>query len=163
MVALSEDDQQRVFWHTGMTGEGVYFAEDKATALQRMNNIPSNRIKDYVIKLLDQLDDIYECLNPDSLQRFSYKELVSGDLNRSVRRDDPRSIIRDWQRIYDHRVDELCRRLGIANYNDPTQRWRYVQDGGTYIKAIPGPADTSIASSREEFYEHIGGGFGGLW
>lgn len=146
-----------------MTGEGVYFAEDKMTALNRMNNIPSNRIKDYVIKLLDRLDVLYETLDPTSRVRFAYKELVSGEINRSVVRDDPRAIIRDWKRLYDEGVDELCRRLGIANYNDPSQRWRYVREGGAYVNAIPGPADTSIASSRHDWYESIAGGIGGLW
>lgn len=160
MPALSTEDQERVFFHTRMTGDGAYWAEDKATALQRMNTISSNTVVDYIVDLLNRLDDTWERLNPDSIQRFSYKELVAGDVNRTVLRDDPRSLLQTWERIYSMQVSTLCQTLGIADYYNNHDLHRYVQDGGTYIKSVPGPADTAVSSRRHEYLEDLCGTMG---
>lgn len=162
MPALQEPYRSKVLFHVGLSGSAMtaYYAEDRATAENAMDNIENNTVINYIEQLVDRIDDTYERMNPDSAQRFSYKENVSGDINRAVVRDDPRSIIRDWSRIYYEYVDELCRRLGIANYIDPSNRWRYVQDAGTYINSLPGPADTAISSRRIEYVEHTSGLFG---
>lgn len=161
MVALSYENQQRTLFHIGMTSESAYTAEDKAIAIAAMNNLESARIEQYFIDLLDELDDIWERLRGDSAQRFSYKEQVAGDINRAVVRDDPRSILREWRVIYDTRVEELCKKFGLPNYNDSANRWQYLRDSGTYINAVPGPADTAVSSRITEYVTHAaGGGFG---
>ena len=161
MVALSYEYQQKALFHVSMTSESAYTAEDKATAIAAMNNLESEIIAGYFIDMIIELDDIWERLRGDSAQRFSYKEQVAGDINRAVVRDDPRSILREWKVIYDMRVSQMCQKFGLPDYNDAGNRWQYLRDSGSYIMAVPGPADTAVSSRIVEYLTHsAGGGFG---
>jgi hypothetical protein len=160
MVALSYEYQQKALFHVSMTSESAYTAEDKAIAIAAMNNLESEIIMGYLVDMLDELDDVWERLRGDSAQRFSYKEQVAGDINRAVVRDDPRSILREWKVIYDMRVSQMCQKFGLPDYNDAGNRWRYLRDSGSYVMAIPGPADTAVSSRITEYQSHsAGGGF----
>jgi hypothetical protein len=161
MVALPYEYQQKALFHVSMTSESAYTAEDKGTAIAAMENLESEIIMNYFIDMIDELDDIWERLKGDSVQRFSYKEQVAGDINRSVVRDDPRSILREWKVIYDTRVSQMCQKFGLPDYNDVGSRWQYLRDAGSYVMAIPGPADTAISSRIREYQVDVaGGGFG---
>lgn len=174
MVALSNDDKERAYYHLGYgaarfgnieTGfPGSIDAADLARMEEACNNITSEYMERQVKIRLDQCDATDEAsdLLTTGGVRFSVKEQYIGDVNRTIVREELDDI-RAWREEYQQQTDMLAKLLGVANYNNPSaDRYRYERSGAEYIAAIPGPADTAVSSRRTEF-TLLAGGLGNFY
>jgi len=157
MVALSQLDTERLFFHMGMGNRQGIDVADVARVERASQSIPSDFIKRQIIDLLDECDYLYSASKPsNTVSRFSQKEIYSGDINRAVERETVRDI-RYWEELYLNACNKLANILWIPCYwNLGMERYRFSADAGVYIQALTGHADTSIASSKIEYQDLCG-------
>lgn len=144
MVSLSDRDQSRCRYHLAF-GAGVP-AGDRARLEEAFHDIQD----DYTLgKIVEQLDrcDRAESTSELGNAGFSSRELITGDINRSVIRTSNTDAFRIWRENYLVETDRLAQILWVPNYRrDYALRYRFSRHGAEYIKAVPGPADTSVGT-----------------
>ena len=170
MVAVEFHDKERIYFHLGYgaarlgsngVSQGGIDAADLAQVEEACDNITSQYMLGQVLDQLDILDQTYEVIKlvRASTGRFSVKEIIIGDTNRTINREEVRDI-RTWQQEYLNQCDELSRMLAVTNYRHPnTDRYRFSRSGADYIKGVAGPADTARWAKLEE-YHALAGSFG---
>jgi hypothetical protein len=164
MVVLAVQDQRRVRHHLGFSSGAGIGAGDRAQLQEAMENMDSNYHVNVVKRILDSCDERFEItlLSPSEIvSNFSRRELIAGDLNRTViRTTDPQEAVRWAHDTYLAATDELARQLWSPNYRqDLMMRFRYERSGGDYIRSIPGVADTAVGANLYNV-QLTGGGFG---
>lgn len=160
MVALSQYDKERAYFHLGYASRVAIDAADVARLEQACNEVWSDYQKTQLTKLLDICDMTYEQKFLVLNNWFDAREIFTGDVNRSSRRSEPQKQARIWESEYLKVTDQLAKELRVTNYNRPDSwTWTHERNAGAYIKAIPGPADTSVASRSVEF-TYLGSGMG---
>lgn len=161
MVALSKEDQERVYFHLGIGSRAGVDAGDIAQIEEAFNTIPSDYQLNRIIEQLDICDVAWETarlVRADN-SRFTTKEQYTGDINRAVLRE-AADDIQIWQRNYLNETRELAQLLWVPNYREQgMDKYRYERSAGAFIKSIPGIADTSIASKLQQWWD-LGGGWG---
>lgn len=145
MVALSSRDKSRTRFHLGY-GSGTP-AGDRARLEQAMNEIEDNYWAMRVRNHLNRCDNAFrECESDQQNSGIDYKELITGDINRTVVRFKAERL-RMRQENYIYECDLLADTLFVPNYRNPNHYYqRFFQEGGAYIRAVPGPADTAVGS-----------------
>lgn len=147
MPALSELDKSRTRYHLAYNC-GTVPAGDYARLEEAMTTLESNY---WVEKVKAQLDrcDRAEALSELGETGFSTKELITGDINRSIIRTSNNDGIRVWRENYLFECDRLAQTLYVPNYRDESQmRYRFERPGTSFIKALPGPADTCVGDRQ---------------
>ena len=147
MVRLVGLLKERVIFHLGYTGMYAGIPEgDVAQLEEACENIRSGYVLEQIEEACDRCDRVY-ALTEINQSAFSSKELISGDINRAViktRNDQMRFIEEEYMK----ETDKLSVILWVPNYRrDENIRYRIERGGGSYVNAIPGPADTSVASN----------------
>lgn len=160
MVALSELDKSRVFFHLGMGVRDGVDAGDLAQVEKACNTIPDEYTHLRTLEQLDICDEAFELSRMTrGGNRFTTREQYAGDLTRAITRENAKDF-RVWQENYLAEVRNLAQLLWVPNYRDEGMlRYRFERSAGAFINAIPGPADTAVASRRAEFVQ-LAGGFG---
>lgn len=162
MVAVSDLDKSRIYFHLGYGCKGGIDAGDLAEVEDACNSVPDDYTYNRIREQLDTCDVAHETakLNGDKT-RFKTRELYTGDLNRAIVREDSKDI-RTWKEEYLNETEELAQLLWVPNYRSAgMERYRFSRAAGAFINAIPGPADTSVSSRRLELVQ-LAGSFGGL-
>lgn len=160
MVALSDWDTSRVYFHVGMGNRtGIDIADLKAVK-DACELIPDEYTKMRILEQLDICDEAFELSKMTrGGNRFTTREQYAGDLTRAITRENAKDF-RVWQENYLAECRNLAQLLWCPNYRDEQMlRYRYERATGAFINAVPGPADTSVASRRVE-YVQLAGGFG---
>lgn len=147
MVKVVGKLKSRVRFHLGYTGMYAGIPEgDAAQFEEACNEVPDNYTLKRVEEACDRCDRVYELTEANRVG-FTSKELISGDINRAViktRNDQLRFI----EEAYLAETDKLALILWVPNFRrEDSARYRLERGGGSYVMAIPGPADTSVASS----------------
>lgn len=152
MVALSNLDKERVFFHLGYGSRVAIDVADISRVEQACNEIYSDYQKSMIEDLLDKADLTYEQKFMVSNSWYDTRELYEGDINRASRRQEPQKQQRIWEHEYQKVTGEIAKLLRVTNYNHPDS-WAYThyRNEGTYLNAIPGVADTSVSSRSLEF------------
>lgn len=161
MVALSFNDKERVYFHLGMGARIGIDAGDLAQVEEACNTIFSDLMKTKVLNQLDVCDDAYDAMQATKTTtvRFGTKEFYAGDVNRTILREQIKDV-RLWRENYMNETRNLAMMLHVPNYNEEGwQQQMYSRSGASYIMALPGIADTSVASRRLEFSQ-LAGSFG---
>lgn len=157
MVALTEVDKDRAYFHLGIGSRAGVPAGDLARVEEACNTIPSDYMHGKIIEQLDLCDLAHESqkLNTPGF-RYGTREVYSGDINRAIVRESAKDV-RHWRENYRDEVRELAQLLWVPNWReDGADRYRYSRDGGAFINILPGVADTSTASRRLEWVEFAG-------
>ena len=160
MVVLSTLNKSRVRFHLGVAGMAGVDAGDLAEIEEACNTIPDDYTHCRVLEQLDICDEAFKLSKLTGTQsRFSIREQYAGDINRAIVREQSKDI-RVWKENYLNETRELAQLLWVPNYREPgMDRYRFTRAAGSFIKAIPGVADTSVSSRRLE-YEQLAGGLG---
>lgn len=161
MVALSFNDKERVYFHLGMGARVGIDAGDLAQVEEACNTIFSDYMKTKILNQLDVCDLAYDAMQATNTTtvRFGTKEFYTGDVNRTILREQMKDV-RLWRENYLNETRTLALMLHVPNYNEEGwQQQMYSRKGSVYINALPGIADTSVASRRVEFRE-LAGSFG---
>lgn len=160
MVALSSYNKDRVYFHLGYASRVGIDAADISRLEQACNEIYSDFLREKMEGLLDIADLTYEQKFLVLNDWYDAREIFQGDINRASRRSEPAKQQRIWQEEYLRVTDEIAKELRVTNYNNPDAwAWTHERNAGAYIKAIPGPPDTSTASRVVQF-EELGSGVG---
>lgn len=162
MTLLSPQDQERSYTHLGYGSIDGIPAGDLAELQRGFTKIRSDYQANVVSRILDACDYWFNLwLQPygEMLSEINSKELIQGDINRSVLRtgnpEDLRKIV--WE-SYLARVRELAQQLWVPNYRDEMNlRFRFERSGGDFINSIPGPADTAVGAAQFELLTNAGG------
>jgi hypothetical protein len=161
MVALSFNDKERVYFHLGMGARVGIDAGDLAQVEEACNTIFSEYMKTEVLYQLDICDDAYDAMKATKTTtvRFGTKEFYAGDVNRTILREQIKDL-RLWKENYREETRNLAQMLHVPNYNEEGwQQQMFSRTGSVYINALPGVADTSVASRKVEFTQ-LAGSFG---
>lgn len=148
MVALSDFDKSRCRFHLGYGSLSGIPDEDVARLEEAMETIFDFYQASRVHELLDGLDDLYS-KTANGAGAPSYKELIAGDINRSVQRSvDPQQARKLAWENYLAETDKLAHQLWVANYwREEHLRYRYERSGGSFINLLKGVADTSVGAT----------------
>ena len=160
MVALNTLDKERVYFHLGYSSRVAIDVADIARLEEACNELYSDYVKARLVDLLDRADLTYEQKFLVTNNWYDAREIYEGDINRASRRNEPAKQQRIWQEEYLRVTDEIAKELRVTNFNRPDS-WIYThyRSGETYLKSIPGPADTSVSSRIVEF-DMLGSGVG---
>jgi hypothetical protein len=145
MVALSDYDKSRCRYVLAY-GQGTP-SGDRARLENAMNSIEDEFTRLRVVYHIDRcMDAIDESESDNEVAGLEYKELISGNINRSViRYRAERTRQREEAIIFEAQM--LADLLFVPNYRDPIQyQQRYYVEGGSYVMAVPGPADTCVGT-----------------
>jgi hypothetical protein len=151
MVALSPTNKSRARFHLGYNA--VIPAGDAARLENAMTQILDSYWESEIINQLSRCDAALKQTQIDKQDSgIQYKELMTGDINRSVvRYQSERLRVRQAQYIFE--TDLLSQYLGVPNYNNPTTyELRVYMEPGSYVNRVPGPADTSVGT---KIYLHL--------
>jgi hypothetical protein len=160
-MKLDPHNRDRCRFHLGYGNRGGIPAADVAILEQAMDTIDGNYQYNRLIELLDECDNLYTNWRSMRVDDQVSKELISGDLNRSVIRTlDPAMARKQaWARYMDL-VREITQNLWVPNYRDDVYlRYRFERGAGDYLNLIPGVADTAIGATHLDISRN-GGGFG---
>jgi hypothetical protein len=150
-MQLDQQDRDRCYFHLGYgTGAGIP-AQDLAQLEEAMRQIRGQYQLNRIVQMLDQLDKTWD----DYLikeNELTTKEITAGDYNRSVVRSASQQQANAFIRAnYDQLVEDLAQEMWVPNYRaEKTLRYRFERNGSEYIKAVPGPADTSVGGAMWE-------------
>lgn len=159
-MKLDPTNRSRCRFHLGYGNYAGIAAGDVARLEEAMDQIFDRYQYRRVNEILDNCDGYWT----NSRSAYSdqvTKELISGDLNRSVIRTiDPRQARKEAQTRYLEEVRELAQQLWVPNYRDELMlRYRFERGSGDYVNLIPGIADTAVGAAQYEIGRN-GGGFG---
>lgn len=160
MVALSDWDKSRVYFHLGMGARTGIDVADLADVEEACKIIPDEYTHLRVLEQLDICDEAFELSRMTrGGNRFTTREQFAGDLSRSIVRESAKDF-RVWHENYLNECRNLAQLLWCPLYRDEQMlRYRYERAAGAFISCIPGPADTSVSSRKVEFAQ-LGGSFG---
>ena len=160
MVALSTYDRSRCYHHCGFASGAGIPGGDIAALEEAMDRVRDHHHALVIDGLLAACDATWEDYLAGGTKRNS-KELISGDINRSVQRSiDPfKAKAQAWEE-YLANTDRLCQFFWVPNYwQESSLRYRFERAGGEHINLLPGIADTAVGASQYELTTS-GGGFG---
>ncbi len=151
LSALDEYSFSQVCYHLNYNLASVA-PQDYATLLEACNNIPSDF---YYSKIIDQIGrcetaELYTELASNLAASDQELILGGGDetLNRTIRIQDNRKIMRVWRANYLFECDRLSAILHVVNYKDPvTAQGRFIATEGEFIQSLPGPVNPAIYDS----------------
>lgn len=160
-MRLDEFNRARTRFHLGYGNRAGIPAGDVAVLEQAMDQIDGNYQFNRLKQLLDNADALYNEWIDMSVDNKVSKELISGDLNRSVIRTlDPKAARKQSEISYLAIVQEIAQNLWVPNYReDAYQRFRFARGAGDYLDLVPGLPDTAIGAAQYEIARN-GGGFG---
>jgi len=160
-MRLDELNRARCRFHLGFGNRGQIPAADVAVLELGMDTIDGNYQYNRIKEILDSCDDLWSKWRRVDIESQASKELISGDINRSVIRTiDPKAARKLAWSNYLEMVQELAQNLSCANYRDDYyQRYRFERGAGDYLNIVPGVADTAVGSAQYEISRN-GGGFG---
>lgn len=161
-MKLPELDQDRAFFHLGYGNLAGIDAGDIAQCYEAFNTIKSEYMLNRVQEQLDICDEAWEsCKSTRTGFRYGVRELYTGDLNRSIVRENAKDL-RVWQESYLNETDALAHLLWVPNYQrDDMLRFRFERSAQAFIATIPGCADSAVSSRKLEFNQ-LAGSFGTL-
>lgn len=161
-MKLPDLDQDRAFFHLGYGNCASIDSGDIAQCYEAFNTIKSDYMMNRVLEQLDICDEAFEsCKATRSGFRYGVREIYTGDLNRSIVRENAKDL-RVWQEAYQEECRSLAKLLHVPNYQEDAQRrYMYERAGASYIAVIPGVSDTSVSSRKLEFNQ-LNGSFGTL-
>lgn len=151
MAALSDTDKSRTRWHLGYVAYAGIPENDAADLEQAMNEIPDDWTVLRVVELLDRCDRAWTNSELGN-SGFTTKELISGDINRSVIKTSNENA-RFWRENYLTEVDSLALILWVPNHRRTDSNYRGTRDQGDWIQRLPGIADSCVMT-RIWAYEH---------
>lgn len=151
MAALSETDKSRSRWHLGYVAYAGVPDSDAAYLEHAMNELPDDWT---VLKVVEQLDRCDRAWANSELGNsgFTTKELISGDINRSVIKTSNENV-RFWRDYYLGECDNLSLVLWVPNYRRIDTNYRGVRESGEWLQRLPGIADSCVMT-RVWSYEH---------
>lgn len=163
MAQLSPNDRERCYTHLGYGSIDGIPHGDLIRFEDGLVKIRSNYQVNVLVAILDSCDRWFNLwlLPPQEMvEAVTSKELIQGDLNRSVLRTGSPMEVRDmvWNN-YLARVAELAHQLWVPNYREEIndQRYRFERAGGDFINSVPGPADTAVGAAQFEYIRNGGG------
>ena len=141
------------------SGAGIPVA-DLARLEEAMDTVRDTYQHRRIEQILDRCDDAWDAATPGTGGPVS-KELISGDINRSViRTTDPFRAQEIAYQYYLRETDNLAQELWVANYRrEENLRYRFERSGGEHITLFRGVADTAVGAAQYELANN-GGGFG---
>lgn len=151
MAALSEEDKSRTRWHLGYVAYSGIPESDAAQLEDAMGELPDNWTVLQIIKSLDRCDRAWENSELGN-SGFTTKELISGDINRSVIKTSNENA-RFWRENYLAEVDNLALVLWVPNYRRIDINYRGTRESGEWLQRLPGIADSCVMT-RIWAYEH---------
>jgi hypothetical protein len=159
-MQLDSPNRSRCRFHLGYGNYAGIAAGDIARLEEAMDQVFDR----YQYRRINEILDVCDRLWTNAREGFTdqvTKELISGDLNRSVIRSiDPRQARKEAKGRYMEEVAELAQQLWVPNYReDLTLRYRFERGGGDYVNLLPGLADTAVGAAQYEIARN-GGGFG---
>jgi hypothetical protein len=160
-MKLDVYNRSRTRFHLGYGNIGGIPAGDAAVLEKAMDSVFDNYQFNRLIELLDECDILYTHWRSMSVDSQVSKELISGDINRSVIRTlDPKMARKQSWEAYMMMVNQIAQNLWVPNYRDDVyQRYRFERGAGDYLNLVPGVADTAIGAAQYEISRN-GGGFG---
>ena len=150
-MKLDPHNRSRSRFHLGYGNNSGIAAGDVARleeAFDRVFDIYQFR---RIVAILDRCDSVFDdWFNAGSKEVT--KELISGDINRSVVRTiDPIKARKAAHDRYIECVSELAQQLWVANYrSESILRFRFERSGGEYLNLLPGVADTAVGATQYE-------------
>jgi len=157
MVALTETNKSRVFFHLGIGSKAGVPAGDLARVEEACNRIPDEYMHLRILEQLDTCDSAHDAQKlGNSGFRYGTREQYAGDINRAIVRESAKDV-KLWRENYRDEVRELAQLLWVPNWREEgADRYRFSRDGGAFINVLPGVADTSTASRRIEQRDFCG-------
>lgn len=164
MTLLSRDDRERCYKHLGYGALDGIPAGDLFGLEEAFARVRSNHQADTIREILDSADEWWRILllpPQQMINEITSKELILGDLNRSVTRTgNPDEARKSVRKSYLEITNLLAQELWVANYRDPMNiDYRFERSGGDFINSIPGPADTAVGANIY-MVNLTGGGYG---
>lgn len=160
MVILAQRDRSRVRFHLGYGNMAGIPTGDTARLEEAMDTVYDAYQMRRIQQILSRCDSAWDAAAPGTGGPVS-KELISGDINRSViRTTDPFRAQEIAYQYYLRETDNLAQELWVANYRrEENLRYRFERSGGEYINLLRGVADTAVGAAQYEF-TNSGGSFG---
>jgi hypothetical protein len=160
MPSLTFEDKERVYFHLGYGTRGNIDAGDIAQVEEACHTITSDYLLLRVQQQLVICDEAWELAKMGRTgNRYTTRSAYSGDMDRAIVTENAKDF-RVWVENYINETRELAQILGVPNYREEGyMAYRFARDGASFVKAIPGPPDTSVASRRLEVVQ-LGGSFG---
>ena len=159
-MKVAAPHRDRVYFHAGYGNRfGIPYG-DIARVEEALDTIVSDYMMNCLLTQLDRCDKSFQETETGNANRYDTKELYTGDISRAIIRDSSSKGSRAYWDAYYKEVGELCQLLWIADYrSEENLRYRFARDGGVFMDAVPGIADTSVASRIVE-RKALGGSFG---
>ena len=156
-MELDENLKSKTRFHLGYNAGAQLPAGDRARLEEAMALIPDEYWYNQVVYHLKRCDNAWQVsayfpddiLDPEGsgIVNFSRQEVLSGDVQRTISTSDPLKGDEYFREIYLRECDRLAETLYVANYRRPeVRRYAFDRAGSEFIMAIPGPADTAVAS-----------------
>lgn len=158
MVVLAGQERSRVYFHLGYgSGAGIPTG-DLARLEEAMDTVRDSYQLARIREILNRCDEAWTASKPGTGGAVS-KELISGDINRSViRTTDPYRAQEIAYRDYLRETDNLAQELWVANYRQEVHlRYRFERSGGEHINLLKGVADTAVGAAQYELSNNAGG------
>jgi hypothetical protein len=145
MASLSNDNKSRCRWHLGYIGYAGIPEGDAIQLEEAMNTIADSYTVGRIEGLLDRCDRAFD-LTEIGASTYTSKELITGDINRSVIKTS-NSDIKQWRDNYLDESDQLALALWVPNYRRiDTEDRREGRESGEWIKRLPGIADSCVGT-----------------
>lgn len=130
-------------------------AGDIARFEEAVARIPDSYWYERVTEHLDRCDKAYrvsQVFRDETQPQPSRIERITGDTERAIYQSDPVKADRDYWEIYLREVDRLAETMYVPNYRrDEVRRYAFERAGAEFIMAVPGPADTSVATRLVQY------------
>lgn len=155
-MELDELLKSKTRWHLGINSGAQIPAGDRARLEEAMSLIPDEYWYNQIVGQIIRCDFTYEKsayyeIDPTTGNKTtaaaSRIEQIGGDVQRSIVTTDPlKADAYSWE-LYLREVDRLAESLYVPNYRRPEiRRYAFERSGSEFIMAVPGPADTAVAS-----------------
>jgi hypothetical protein len=156
-VYLSPNDQSRAAWHLGLNIGAMVPAGEVARFNEACRRIPDSHWYAQIVEQINRCDrawaasEVLRGVADTGQMAPSQMQLISGDANRSIQVSDPLRADTIYREIYLRECDRLAEHLVVRNWRREEQRQLiYERSGGAFVKALPGPADTSVGTRIAE-------------
>lgn len=149
-MELSTREKSQCRFHLGYNVGANIPAGDIARLEEAMARIPDSFFYGEIVGQLNRCQkawDISQIFRSGEQPQPSRIERITGDTERAIFQSDPIKAARDYREIYLLEVDYLAETLYVANYRrEEVRRYAFERAGSEFINAVPGPADTSVAT-----------------
>lgn len=154
-MELSDYEKSRARFHLGLNTGANLPAGDIARFEEAVARIPDSYWYSRITEHLDRCDKAYrvsQIFRDETQPQPSRIERITGDTERAIYQSDPVKADRDYWEIYLREVDRLAETLYVPNYRrDEVRRYAFERAGVEFIMAVPGPADTSVATRLVQY------------